>query len=68
MSRKDFEQKQPVQFGDLHERMHYLIELICRPENVDRVPIEVSHAIWDLKTEVEGYAALPSFGRKIVNI
>lgn len=53
MPLKSYLQKQPKQFGDMHERMHFLIAMISSPDVYSRTPVEVIHAIWDLKTEVE---------------
>lgn len=54
----------PKQFGNLHERMKYLMTLISDFDKCKTIPNEVMHAIYDLKTEVEGCKPItPPVGR-----
>jgi hypothetical protein len=60
-----YDEAKPKQFGNLHERMKFLIEVASarQPE----VPTDAWHAIFDLETEVRGYRAIePPFGRRPV--
>jgi len=52
--------KQPKQFGDMHERALFLMDLLTPPEVRSVVPVDVWHAIWDLKNEVFENAARPA--------
>lgn len=55
----------PKQFGDMHERMKYLIQEAQREE--DQIPVGLWHAIWDLQTEVQNHVAIqPPFGKRIM--
>jgi len=60
-----YEEAKPEQFGNLHERMQYLMKLIHDHEGIrDDVPSDVCHAIYDLETELKHYETKPySFGR-----
>ncbi len=62
-----YAEAKPKQFGNMHERMKYLIAVAT--EHEAEVPNDVWHAIWDLKTEVEGHTPIePPFGRRVVKI
>ena len=66
-NRADYEYAEPKQFGDLHERMKFLVKLIS-VDNYDSTPLDVRTAIYDLEIEVKHYNAQPSFGRRIVSL
>jgi len=52
----------PEQFGNLHERMQYLMKLM-REQQAD-MPHDVWHAVFDLETELKHYETKPySFGQ-----
>ena len=56
-----YAEAKPKQFGNMHERMKYLIAAATEDEAA--VPQDVWHAICDLQTEVEGHTPIePSFG------
>jgi hypothetical protein len=58
---------QPKQFGNLHERMKYLIELAKKYGH--DTPADLHHAIFDLRTEVEGHMPVkPPLGRRMVKL
>jgi len=53
----------PKQFGNLHERMKYALELMR--SDYDAVPSRLWHALCDLETEVKFHVpANPPFGRR----
>lgn len=57
----------PKQFGNLHERMKFLIKVA--QEHEPEVPTDVWHAIWDLRIEVEGHSPIePPLGRRPVRV
>jgi hypothetical protein len=56
----------PDQFGHLHERMKYLIEMMHKHRS--SIHHEVETAIYDLETEVKyTLPAMPPFGRRTIN-
>lgn len=60
----DYENTNPKQLGNLHERMKYLLELAKAHEN--EIPTEVWHAIFDLEIEVKNHKpAMPPYGRRL---
>lgn len=57
-----YKDTKPDQFGNLHERMQYLMKLI-HEQRAD-VPSAVWHAIYDLETELQHYETkVYSFGK-----
>lgn len=73
LTEKDFEQARkyratkPKQFGNLHERMKFLMEKIEGKHS--QIPNEIWQAIFDLETEVEYHTpANPPFGRRILRL
>ena len=59
---RQYEDAKPEQFGNLHERMKYLMQVI-HEQRAD-VPSDVWHAIYDLETELEHYETkVYSFGK-----
>lgn len=60
---KRFNQSKPKQYGNLHERMQYLIKLV--EKQVDTVPADVYAAVFDLRTEVRNYEPVdPPYGTR----
>lgn len=58
-----YEKAMPEQFGDMHERMKFLIQEAQKAN--EKVPQTVWHAIWDLEAEVKNHAAIrPPFGKR----
>lgn len=63
---KAYDEAKPKQFGDLHERMKYLMALI-RDQELWKTHHAITDAIYDLETEVKHYVpARPPFGRRAV--
>jgi hypothetical protein len=57
------------QFGNLHERMKFVLEAMQRAEKAtpDSIPHDLWHGVFDLETEVRGHVpAEPPFGRRLV--
>jgi len=66
-AKRNYEACAPRQFGDLHQRMKFLMDLVQGRQG--EFPNDVWHAIWDLKTEVENHVPEnPPFGRRAVNL
>ena len=65
MALRSYLKKQPKQFGDMHERMLFLVEMISDPEVFQSTPTQVIHAIHDLRIEVEENHSRPSVGRVV---
>lgn len=62
-SQRAYEEATPKQFGNLHERMKYLMKKMGEAGWED-VPHDVWHAVFDLETELKHYEAKPySFGQ-----
>jgi hypothetical protein len=63
-TRTDYERTEPKQFGNLHERMKFL--MVCVEKHGEAViPHDVRHAIWDLQTEVMHHKPItPPFGQR----
>lgn len=60
---KRYEETKPKQFGNLHERMRFAMELMLRHNDV--IPAALWHAMYDLETEVKMHEpAMPPFGRR----
>lgn len=58
-----YDKTKPKQFGNLHERMRYAMELMQKHAN--DVPSDLWHAMLDLETEVKMHEpAMPPFGRR----
>jgi hypothetical protein len=63
-----YEQAQPEQFGDIHGRMKFLMEM-CHKYHSEGIPTMVWHAVFDLETEVKNYEPInPPFGRRLVKM
>lgn len=59
-------QAQPEQFGTLHQRMKYLLQ-VANAANLAWMCPTVWNAIWDLEMEVKNHeAATPPFGSRPV--
>ena len=59
---RQYEDAKPKQFGNLHERMQYVMKLM-REQRAD-VPHDVWHAVFDLETELKHYETKSySFGQ-----
>lgn len=55
----------PKQFGNLHERMKFVMAAMRRA--VDLIPTDLWHAVHDLETEVSLHTPVdPPFGRRRV--
>ena len=62
-----YETTEPKQFGNLHERMKYVISLT--QQHKKEVPNDLWHAIWDLELEVSYYKpANPPYGSRRVRL
>lgn len=61
-NRLAYREATPKQFGTLHQRMKYLIDLAIR-DGIDSTHFDIWNAIFDLKTEVENYPSHKSYGR-----
>lgn len=58
----------PKQFGDLHEKMKYLVKL-ARDQELFKTHHDINVAIYDLETEVECYEPKrPPFGKRIIQL
>jgi len=62
---RDYEKAEAKQFGNLHERMQFLIK--CAQTHDEKTVLnDIWNAIWDLKTEVRHYKPInPPFGKRI---
>lgn len=59
---RQYENTKPEQLGNLHERMQYVMKLMC--EQRADMPHDVWHAVFDLETEVKHYETkVYSFGQ-----
>jgi len=59
-----YDKAKAKQFGDMHERMKYLVEVAHKNGN-GAVPNDVWHAIFDLETEVRNHTPIhPPFGKR----
>lgn len=62
---KAYDQTEPKQFGNLHERMQYLMAC-AKAHGEQTVPSDMWNAIWDLQTEVKHYKPVnPPFGHHV---
>ena len=62
--RRRYEAAEAKQFGNLHQRMKYLIAAAQKAGH-HNLGNEVWHAIWDLETEVSHHVpAEPPYGRR----
>lgn len=63
---KRYKQTEPSQFGNLHERMKYLISLIEEDSFAkDKKYHDIRVAVYDLETEVSfTYPASPPYGQR----
>ena len=60
-----YENTVPDQFGNLHERMQYLM-CCAKKYGTTGMPSEIWHAIWDLQTEVKYYEPVnPPYGQRV---
>lgn len=63
-TRKDYLDAKPKQFGNLHERMKLVMELL--KDDRDSISTELETALHDLETEVSYHKpAKPPYGRRI---
>lgn len=61
-----YQAAEPKQFGNLHERMKFLMKL-AEGRKLHETHQEIHHAIWDLLTEVQHTEpAEPPFGQRVV--
>ena len=79
-NRADYAKAKPKQFGNLHERMKFLIQHAGKLEEATREARmndrklmpgfgDVWHAIWDLETEIKGHTPdEPPHGRRVVKL
>lgn len=66
-NRQRYREAQAKQFGNLHERMKYLIACAIKA-GLEQFDSQTWHAIWDLQSEVEEYEPVnPAYGRRLVN-
>lgn len=64
---REYMKKKPKQFGDLHERMRYAMELMLRHNDV--IPSALWHAMYDLEIEVSYYTPVkPPYGRRTMKL
>lgn len=62
---REYRGAKPRQFGNLHERMQFLIQLLQKHRR--EVPREIDVAIYDLETEVRHYKPTrPPYGQRSV--
>lgn len=67
-TRKQYDEAKPDQFGNLHERMKYVMELL-KQHDPNSIGNNLWHAIYDLETEVKHTPpANPPFGRRSVQL
>ena len=68
--RAEYDRVEPKQFGNLHERMKYLVAAVqsaTRAGDHLAVPREVNDAVYDLETEVRYYPPVdPPFGQRVI--
>lgn len=65
-ARQAFQGAKPKQFGNLHERHKYAMQLASEM-NLEETNPALWHALWDLQTEVAGtQTASPPIGRRPV--
>jgi hypothetical protein len=62
---RDYEKAGAKQFGNLHERMQFL--MVCAKTHGEKtVPTDIWNAIWDLEAELRHYKPInPPFGKRI---
>lgn len=55
----------PKQFGNLHERMQYVMKLLNRGHTASSIENDLWHALFDLETEVSYHEPQkPPYGRR----
>lgn len=60
---KNFNLSKPKQYGNLHERMQYLLKMV--EKQIDNIPGDVYAAVYDLRTELRNYEPVnPPFGTR----
>jgi len=61
---KEYEACKAKQFGNLHERMKFLINAIS-DAGQEKIDVKIWHAVFDLETEVKYHKPTsPPYGRK----
>lgn len=64
-----FNKSKPKQYGNLHERLQYLLKLVekhrAKGKPVVGVPADIYAAVYDLRTEVRNYEPVdPPYGSR----